>query len=71
MRFCCFRCFSDLLLYDAAAMALGRGRVRVVPVENLAEELPEGWCRGPRAGDLGVEGECGLVPLLEGCAPAS
>jgi hypothetical protein len=26
-----------------------------------------GWCIGPGIGELVVEAECELVPLLEGC----
>jgi hypothetical protein len=42
-------------------------RVRVGPVAALDGDTPEGWCPGPRAGDLGVVAECDLVPELEGC----
>ena len=40
-------------------------RLRIAPA---GAQTREGWCAGPRTRDLVIEGECDIVPLLEGCA---
>jgi hypothetical protein len=51
-----------------AAYARSAPRLRVVPASLDGASLAGGLCRGPRVGGHEVEAECGLIPLVEGCA---
>ena len=57
------------IFFDArAAYARSAPRLRVVPASLDGASLAGGLCRGPRVGGHEVEAECGLIPLVEGCA---
>jgi hypothetical protein len=56
---------QSIVLQELEAHAWHPPRLRVVPSIMAAAE--GAVCRGPQVGDLAVEGECGLLPLLWDC----
>ena len=56
---------QSIVLQELEAHAWHPPRLRVVPSIMAAAEGTV--CRGPQVGDVAVEGECGLLPLLWDC----
>jgi len=57
---------QSLVLDGLERIAWHAPRLRVVPA-SIRAPLSEGFCRGPRVGELEVVAECLLVPLVAEC----
>jgi hypothetical protein len=58
---------QSIILDLFIAQAWHPARFRVVPIAEKDDLRPETPCAGPRRGDLSVQAECALVPLVASC----
>ncbi len=59
---------QSILLQGLEARAWHPARLRVVPAADAEPQPRAGSCRGPRVGDLVVEADCDLLPLIADCS---